>query len=547
MGVSGLWGVLEPAAEVRSLTHLAVVDGFEANPDGARGFRVGIDASIWFVHAAYGRAGENPELRTLFFRCLRLMSMPFLPVFVFDGPGRPTFKRGKQISNKNNWLEQGMREIIRAFGFAWRKAPGEAEAELAYLNRTGIIDAVLSDDVDALLFGATMVVRNPSVTLSGNHGVSLKNAAGKDDGNHAATYKSSNLANHPSVGLTQGGMILCGLLCGGDYHEAGLKGCGAAIAHALARSGLGDSLLEAVRTLPRDLLPGFLVQWREWVRQELRTNSKGYLGSRKPSLAQKISEDFPSIEVLLSYTNPVTSESRGKTLEDLDVGWDTEPDLGQIAGLCELYFEWGIKETIIKRFRDLLWPPAILRILRRSVLLADEAPVDDPVPPSTPRRVLADHPIAVGTPSKMIANHFSQLVLGTPRARSRSVGPYLSGGEEEEPLIIKIQSSRAHPSTDGLLEYRLEIAPAQLVLICEAGVRGLRSERLEDLSGSLDEFDDEDDEGGRKGKGKKRPPPGPMSHLRVWMPACMVRMVQPELVEEFEAAQTVKRAKEAAK
>lgn len=45
------------------------------------------------------------------------------------------------------------------------QAPGEAEAELAYLNRIGIIDAVLSDDVDNFLFGATMVIRK-QVSLS---------------------------------------------------------------------------------------------------------------------------------------------------------------------------------------------------------------------------------------------------------------------------------------------------------------------------------------------------------------------------------------------
>jgi 5'-3' exonuclease len=39
------------------------------------------------------------------------------------------------------------------------QAPGEAEAELAYLNSIGEIDAVLSDDVDTFLFGATMVIR----------------------------------------------------------------------------------------------------------------------------------------------------------------------------------------------------------------------------------------------------------------------------------------------------------------------------------------------------------------------------------------------------
>ena len=162
---------------MRSLTHLSVQDGFEANPDGKRGFRVGIDASIWFYHAAYGREGENPELRTLFFKCTRLMSAPFLPLFVFDGPKRPEVKRGKRISGKNHWMIQGMQEIINAFGFEWRmvrsfiplvalhltmnmsQAPGEAEAELAYLNRIGVIDAVYTDDVDTFLFGAKMIIR----------------------------------------------------------------------------------------------------------------------------------------------------------------------------------------------------------------------------------------------------------------------------------------------------------------------------------------------------------------------------------------------------
>ena len=30
---------------------------------------------------------------------------------------------------------------------------------MAFLNRTGVIDAVLSDDVDTFVFGGTMVVR----------------------------------------------------------------------------------------------------------------------------------------------------------------------------------------------------------------------------------------------------------------------------------------------------------------------------------------------------------------------------------------------------
>ena len=46
-----------------------------------------------------------------------------------------------------------------------RKAPGEAEAELAHLNSTGVIDAILSDDVDNFLFGAKVVVRKYAVGL----------------------------------------------------------------------------------------------------------------------------------------------------------------------------------------------------------------------------------------------------------------------------------------------------------------------------------------------------------------------------------------------
>ena len=39
------------------------------------------------------------------------------------------------------------------------QARGEAEAELAYLNAQGIIDAIITDDVDALVFGARVLIK----------------------------------------------------------------------------------------------------------------------------------------------------------------------------------------------------------------------------------------------------------------------------------------------------------------------------------------------------------------------------------------------------
>jgi holliday junction resolvase YEN1 len=38
------------------------------------------------------------------------------------------------------------------------QAPGEAEAELGHLNETGLVQAVLTDDSDAFLFGAHTVI-----------------------------------------------------------------------------------------------------------------------------------------------------------------------------------------------------------------------------------------------------------------------------------------------------------------------------------------------------------------------------------------------------
>ena len=105
---------------MRSLTDLAVNEGFETNPQGMRGYRIGIDAGIWFFHMEYGRKGENPHLRTLFFRCATLMRAPFLPLFVFDGPKRPNFKRGKRINASQNALIPSMKQIIEAFGFEHR-------------------------------------------------------------------------------------------------------------------------------------------------------------------------------------------------------------------------------------------------------------------------------------------------------------------------------------------------------------------------------------------------------------------------------------------
>ncbi|PPQ63450.1 hypothetical protein CVT24_004982 [Panaeolus cyanescens] len=527
MGVAGLWKILEPAGHVRSLTDLAVRDGFLANPDQKRGFRLGIDASIWFFHAEYGREGENPVLRTLFFRCARLTRTTFLPLFVFDGPKRPDFKRGKKVSKVTNKLIPGMKRIVEAFGFEWRTAPGEAEAELAYLNSIGVIDGIMSDDVDNFLFGATTVIRNISNNLSGNKSNPILNSKGRDDKNHTRVFTAHEIMAHPDVQLTRGGMILVGLMSGGDYNSAGVSDCGPNTACALARCGFGDSLFEAAETLSRDELEDFLVGWRRELIQELRTNSRGIIGRKLVALSGKVTDKFPDIDILLSYVKPITSQSMGRESNNLLLTWENEPDLAKLAGACELFFEWGYKEAILKRFRTVMWPGIVLRILRRAVLDQEEKEKKARTMPGTPRRKGRSED-ATGTPSKMIAQRFSSMTMNSP------VKSYLSDSEDDEEedgkrLIVAIHSKREHADTDNLLEYRLEISPNQLVELAESGIQGIRTAE------GPDEWDDEggDEEGGGGKKKRNTEPVDPLTTLRVWMPACMVKLVEPKLTREF--------------
>ncbi|KAJ6569482.1 hypothetical protein B0H19DRAFT_1135668 [Mycena capillaripes] len=533
MGVPGLWKELAPAAKIRSLTELAVVEGFEANPNGSRGFRIGIDASIWFFHAAYGKEGENPELRTMFFRCATLMHAPFLPLFVFDGPRRPNVKRGKKINRELHKLAPGMKQIVESFGFEWRVAPGEAEAELAYLNRIGVLDGILSDDVDNFLFGATTVIRNPSNNLSGNRANPVLNSEGRDDKNHTRVYRIQDIMEHPDVSLTRGDMIFIGLCSGGDYDTSGMTGCGPNIAKGLVRYGFGRSLYEAGKNLPRDKLPAFLHNWRNEIRHELRTDSKGYIGSKRRALASSLPDAFPDIDILLSYINPLTSESAGRASDNLKLTWAKEPDLGKLAGTCEFYFEWGYRDAIIKRFKTVIWHGAVLRILRRAVLDMEEKRRRREVVPSTPTK--NGKPGAEGTPSKLITRHFSSLTLNPVE------------DDDDDRLITRITRTREHAYTDGILEYRLEIRPRQLVLLAESGIKDIRRPLDADVWAGLTESGNEGGEEKVEELTPQERRAREEKEVLVWMPASMVRMAEPRLVEEFEKAEETKRLKKAGK
>ncbi|KAK0464668.1 PIN domain-like protein [Desarmillaria tabescens] len=465
MGVAKLWPLLDEFSARKSVYELTIAS--TNRPPHA--FRLGIDVSLWFFHAEYGQEGENPELRTLFFRLELLLHNPIQPLFIFDGPGRPAWKRGKRINTwAQNPLTDGLKAFIEAFGFEWRMAPGEAEAELAYLNAAGIIDGVLTDDVDAFLFGAQTVWRNPSST----------HAQTSD------TEKKNFVMVFQDVKLSRAELILIALCAGGDYSPEGLPGCGPNTAKGLAHAGHADRLYHVATTQTREELLAYLPIWRAEVIQELRTNSSGCLGHKHNRLANSVPATFPDINILLAYTEPVTSPLE----RYIDIDWmKKEPNVPAIAALCEMYFEWGYKESVVKRFRTLIWPGLALRVLRRYIIEGEQGKDEKYVW----RKFAANEAVDVG----------------------------------EAGWMTKIHSTREHQSTGRALQYRVEIDVSVPVRLAESGVQGWR--RPTGAGPDAADFLQFEDRATDSAEDQRGP-------LRVWLPAVMVQKARPALVEEFE-------------
>lgn len=90
-------------------------------------------------------------MRTLSFKLNNLCRRFALVVFVLDGPDRPKIKRNKRVGGEGaRAQERDLIKLLDLYGFPWLRAPGEAEAQLAYMNEQGDIDAVLSVSWDVV-------------------------------------------------------------------------------------------------------------------------------------------------------------------------------------------------------------------------------------------------------------------------------------------------------------------------------------------------------------------------------------------------------------
>ncbi|KAJ3718996.1 PIN domain-like protein [Lentinula raphanica] len=358
MGIEGLWPLLQSSASAYQLKDFNIEHGFIKAPQAPRALRIGVDASTF--HAAdRGMQKRKRQLHTSDttltqlqqFLC-QLSEAGVDCLFLFDGPGRPEYKRGKKVIHREPDYYKHAKTLIELFGYSSRTATGDAEAELANLNKNGIIDSVLTKDSDVFPFGAECILRYPShilTVLSASHSKALS----------VDVYRSD--AIQCSTGISRGGFLLIALLLPSDVSQ-GVNGIGSKTAFSLAQCGFGDELLEAYNrfsTAPSLLSVAFQKLNNDMV-LELESDSRGKLGSISFTRAQILRDaKFPSLGILSDIEAFVMPPINPSFVHQFA---STLPDIIGLTRFCREQFGWN-SELTIKKFHTDLWPAVITRML----------------------------------------------------------------------------------------------------------------------------------------------------------------------------------------
>ncbi|KAI6872390.1 hypothetical protein KC338_g2169 [Hortaea werneckii] len=409
MGIHGLLRELRPAPR----TSLALLSS-DHYTTHSRPLRLAIDISIWLFQIQSGKGGSNPALRTFYYRLLRLLTLNIHPLFVFDGPNKPLFKRNKKVGGPGVKVasvpEFLAKQLLKQFGFPWHVAPGEAEAECAVLQRERLVDAVLSEDVDTLMFGCGVTLRSWNAEGAGS-GAGGGGTKGNGPPTHVSVYREEETRER-SGGIDPSGMILVALMSGGDYLPEGIPGCGPKVACDAARAGFGTELCG----LGRKDREG-LARWRERLEREIRTNESKFFSRRNPSFT--LPEGFPNKEVLGYYTHPCVSSPEKLERLRASLKWDQEIDFPALREFAKDAFDWRCITGARKFIRNLA-PAMLVRELRLRGEKAEDEPAEHP-----------DHEDAQK--------------------------------EKEGNLVKAIHGTRTHPSVDSALELRISFVPSSLV------------------------------------------------------------------------------------
>jgi flap endonuclease-1 len=221
-------------------------------------------------------AGEvTSHLNGLFYRTVRLLELGIRPVYVFDGKPPPmktaelakrtaqkaadaasaaqaiedgdaemAEKFSRRVNHVTPEMTAGCKTLLRLMGVPVVEAPCEAEAQCAEMAKHDLVYATASEDMDALTFGSTRLLRQLWAGAT---------TAAEKKGTRPREFSLPCALEDLQLTMPQF-VDLC-ILCGCDYVD-GIRGVGSVTALNLIRQH-GDlvKILEALRANPKHAVP----------------------------------------------------------------------------------------------------------------------------------------------------------------------------------------------------------------------------------------------------------------------------------------------------
>ncbi|KAJ7468333.1 hypothetical protein B0H11DRAFT_2239119 [Mycena galericulata] len=138
------------------------------------------------------------------------------------------------------------------------------------------------------------------------------------------------------------------------------------------RAGFGRDLRRILTSFVGAEQEQELATWRIALTAELRSNSAGSLDKRHPKLADAFPGNFPDLDVVELYMDPLTSwSSRFTGTPPVTSLWTpAEPDVYQLSAFCAAHFGW--QGDIQNRFKANLWPGVAFQMISSRYIIYDE-------------------------------------------------------------------------------------------------------------------------------------------------------------------------------
>lgn len=151
--------------------------------------------------------------------------------------------KAQQTSRLTVPMVEQAKEVLGALGIPVLQAPGEGEAQAAWMCQQGIVHAACSQDYDAVLFGSPRLVRHLAVT-------GRRKLPGKQVWVDVQPEEIALDASLGASGLTRDQLIDVALLVGTDFHP-GIRGIGPKKAVAVVKKeGSLDALIDRLAANP---------------------------------------------------------------------------------------------------------------------------------------------------------------------------------------------------------------------------------------------------------------------------------------------------------